>query len=138
MPTPIRQIDHILIASNEAKDLFSLFTETFQLPVVWPMSDYGGFVSGGVALGNVNLEVLKTTSEITTGSTDARFVGFALEPEPLRISLPELKTRHVRCDTPTPFRAVQSSGSTTTLWTTVGLPEVSSDGSAIFLCEYEH
>ena len=49
----VRQIDHMLIVSSEAEELFSLLSDTFQLPVAWPMSDYGGFASGGVAVGGV-------------------------------------------------------------------------------------
>ena len=38
-PSIVKQIDHILIASSEAKELFRLLSDTFQFPVVWPMSD---------------------------------------------------------------------------------------------------
>ena len=54
-PNIVRQIDHILIASSDAKGLFALLSDTFQLPVAWPMSNHGNFASGGVAVGTVNL-----------------------------------------------------------------------------------
>jgi len=136
-PNIVRQIDHILIASSEAKELFLLLSDTFQFPVVWPMSDYGSFASGGVAVGNVNLEVVKA-SESAAGAVRSRFVGFALEPEPLRTSLPELEARGIPHGAPTPFRSRQPNGSITTRWTTVGLPGVSGDTVEVFLCEYEH
>ena len=78
----VRQVDHILIASSGAKELFSLLSDTFQFPVAWPMSDYGNFASGGVAVGNVNLEVLKDPASAASAER-SRFTGFALEPEPL-------------------------------------------------------
>lgn len=53
----IKQTDPLLIASREATELFLLLSDTFQLPVAWPLTDYGGFLSGGVAVGNVNLEI---------------------------------------------------------------------------------
>jgi len=129
----VRQVDHILIASSDAKELFSLLADTFQFPAAWPMSHYGGFASGGVALGNVNLEIIKAA-----GAGKSRFTGFALEPEPLRTSLPELKARRISHGKPAPFRSKQADGSATTLWTTVGLPSVSGDGVEIFFCEYGH
>jgi hypothetical protein len=137
-PNIVRQVDHILIASSDARELFSLLSGTFQLPVVWPMSDYGSFASGGVAVGNVNLEVLKANSVPGTRTERARFVGFALEPGPLQISLAELEARRIRHGAPMPFRSRQPSGAVTTLWTTVGLPEVSRDDIEVFLCAYEH
>lgn len=128
----VRQVDHILIASGQAKELFSLLSDTFQFPVAWPLSDYGGFASGGVAVGNVNLEIIKD-SEAAAGAVKSRWTGFALEPEPLRISVAELDARGIRHGTPAPFR----SGWFTTRWTTVSLPTVSSETIHIFLCQYE-
>ena len=134
-PNVVKQIDHILIASSEAKELFTLLSDTLQFPVVWPLSDYGSFASGGVALGNVNLEIIKD-SEPAAGTVKSRWTGFALEPEPLQTSLPELEVRRIPHGTPAPFRSRQPNGSTTTRWTTVGLPDVSSDAVEVFFCEY--
>lgn len=128
----VRQVDHILIASSHAKELFSLLSDTFQFPVAWPMSHYGNFASGGVAVGNVNLEIIKD-SEVAAGSAKSRWTGIALEPEPLRISVAELDARGILHGTPVPFR----SGFSTTRWTTVSLPDVSSDNAQFFLCHYE-
>lgn len=136
MSNIVRQIDHILIVSSEAKELFALLSDTFQLPVAWPMSDYGSFASGGVAVGNVNLEIIKD-SEPVAGGVKSRWTGFALEPEPLQISLAELDARGIRHGTPAPFRSKQPDGSFTMRWTTVGLPDVSSDTLEVFLCRFE-
>lgn len=127
----VRQIDHILIASSEAKELFSLLSGTFQLPVAWPMADYGSFASGGVAVGNVNLEIIQDSAS-AAGTVKSRWSGLALEPEPLRISLAELDARGIRHGAAVPFR----SKLFTTRWTTVGLPEVSSDAVEVFLCQF--
>lgn len=125
-------MDHILIASSQAREFFSLLTETFELPVAWPMSDYGGFVSGGVALGNANVEVIRDAGT-AAGSPKSRWSGVALEPGHLRDALAGLKARGIGHGVPAPFR----SGLFTTLWTTVSLPEVSGPDSQVFLCEYE-
>ncbi len=131
----VKQIDHILIVSPSAKELFELLSETFQLPVAWPMTDYGGFTCGGVSLGNVNLEII---SEQASGeSREARWTGFALEPLPLGTSLRELDARGIGHGLPAPFREFQSDGSLKTRWTTVGLPDVSCDSTQVFLCEYD-
>lgn len=131
----VKQIDHILIVSPSAKELFALLSKTFQLPVAWPMTDYGAFTCGGVSLGNVNLEII--LEQTPDESRDARWSGFALEPLPLQKSLAELDARGIRHGVPAPFREFQSDGSLKTLWTTVGLPEVSYDSTQIFLCEYD-
>jgi hypothetical protein len=133
----VRQIDHLLLTSNQARELFALLAETFQLPVVWPLTDYGSFGSGGVALGNVNLEVIKAPAP-AAHAAKSRFVGLALEPEPLQTSLRELAARHIPHGKPGPFRSRQPDGSFATLWTTVSLPEVSNDALEVFLCEYTH
>ena len=135
-PNLVRQIDHVLISSNKAKELFSLLSETFEFPIAWPMSNYGSFASGGVAVGNVNLEVVRSADSLT--GAGARLVGFALEPAPLRASLLELDVRRIPHGAPAPFRSKRLIGSSTTLWTTVALPSVSSDAVNVFFCEYGH
>lgn len=136
-PAVVRQIDHVLFTSDHAPALFALLSETLQLPVVWPLSNYGGFGSGGVALGNVNLEVIKARTSSPEDASN-RFVGLALEPEPLKTSLPEIEARRIAHGAPAPFRSWQATGSRGILWTTVALPEVSSDALEIFLCDYTH
>jgi hypothetical protein len=137
----VRQIDHVRIASNEAKELFELLSVTLRLPVVWPMADYGGFASGGVAVGNVNLEIVKDS--LAAGDTAAaghaaksRWTGFALEPAPLETCLRELDARGIPHGAAAPFRKWELGKLPTTLWKTVGLPTVSSDACEIFFCEY--
>ena len=132
----VRQVDHVLISSSQPKALFALLTQTFELPVAWPMSDYGGFVSGGVALGNVNVEVLSAAGP-AGGVARARFVGLALEPEPLP-ALPELDARGIVHGRPAPYRAGRSWFTRKPRWTTVALPTVSADALEVFLCEYGH
>jgi len=127
----VRRIDHVLIASSESSTLFEQLAQTLRLPVAWPMADHDGFASGGVFFGNVNVEVLRAPAS-SDGSRPSRWTGFALEPEPLAASLRELDARAVRHGAPAPFR----TGLFTTKWTTVALPEVSSDAVEVFLCEF--
>lgn len=131
----VRRIDHIRISSTKAKELFLLLSETFQFPIAWPLSDYGAFASGGVAVGNVNLEIIRS-SEPPTAAANAHFTGLALEPEPLRTSLAELDARRIPHGPPAPFRSRRLFAPSATLWTTVALPSVSSDTVEVFLCDY--
>lgn len=52
-------LDHVGVLAADADALFTLFAETFQLPVAWPMTDYGGFASGGVRAGTIDLEFIR-------------------------------------------------------------------------------
>lgn len=133
----IRKVEHILIASNEAEELFSMLSGTFQLPVAWPMGNYGRFTSGGVSAGNVNLEIVKMPVS-TTDNAISQIIGFALEPEPLEKSMKELETRGIRHGASVPFTILDSTGSVTTLWNTVALPDFSNKNIIIFLCEYSN
>ncbi len=133
----IRQVDHIVIASSDDEELFSLLSDTFQFPVAWPIADYGSFTSGGVAVGNVNLEVFRVNASADS-VVGSRIEGFALEPEPLESSLLELDARKIAYEPPSPYISTESDGSTTTLWTTVELPDVSNDAMEVYLCEYTH
>lgn len=97
------------------------------------MADHGGFVSGGVAVGNLNLEIVQDNR--AADGKAPRWTGFAFEPEPLSQAIRELDARGVNHGDPTPLRQWRN-GWFRTRWTTVSLPEVSSDEAEIFLCEY--
>jgi len=47
----IKQVDHIIIRVDDSSSdqLFALFSDTFQLPVAWPLASYTSFVSGGIS-----------------------------------------------------------------------------------------
>lgn len=136
---PVKQIDHILIRVNDPRRLFSFLADTLQLPVVWPVATYQGFTSGGVGVGNVNVEVIRlddTKDSPPAETADAHVIGFAFEPYPLADSLRELASRRIKYDKPSPYVSTQADGSKKTLWTTVDLPQFSSGDAGIFLCEY--
>jgi hypothetical protein len=137
---PIRQIDHVMIRTGNPHELYTLFTETLQLPVAWPItSPRAGVTTGGVGFGNVNVEAIQFP-----GQKDAqpRLVGFALEPSSLTDSMTELTRRGVTFGERRPLIAAGADGSKNTLWTNVTLrPFSDSDAPAdatmhIFLSEY--
>jgi hypothetical protein len=125
----VTQIDHVLCRARDADGLFRVFVETLQLPVAWPMAEYGGFVSAGVRLGNVNLEILRATpdalQDVHTGGA-AHFTGIAFEPAgTVEASLARLRARNIPHGAPRTGRA----------WVTIGLPDFL-PGSRVFLCRY--
>lgn len=61
----IRGIDHVLIHAQDLERVFARFRNEFGLPVLWPISDYGPLVSGGLRAGNMTIEI-------------GRFVGLGL------------------------------------------------------------
>ena len=135
----IRQVDHILISSDDPASLFDFFAGTLHLPVAWPLADYEGFSSGGVGAGNVNIEVLR--APVRKGSSPvrgarARYAGFAFEPVPLLQSLAQLKTRGITHGPREPYRSALPDGSEGISWTTVVLTQFSQSGLSVFLCEY--
>jgi hypothetical protein len=116
---PIRQIDHIMIRTGNPHELYAFFTETLQLPVAWPItSPRAGVTTGGVGVGNVNVEAIQIP-----GQKDAqpRLVGFALEPSSLNDPLTELTRRGITSGERRPLIAAGSDGSKNTLWTNVTL-----------------
>jgi catechol 2,3-dioxygenase-like lactoylglutathione lyase family enzyme len=137
---PIRQIDHIMIRTGDPNELFAFFATTLELPVAWPItSPRRGVTTGGVGLGNVNVEAIQLP-----GQTDRRprLVGFAFEPSALAEALTELNRRGLNSGEPRPLVATGPDGSKRTLWTNVTLREFSDSDSAadatihIFLSEY--
>ena len=127
----VRQIDHILIESDQAEELFRLFTEKLGLPVVWPFSTYRDFSSGGVGFGNVNVEVTRS-EPLHSGLT-----GVALEPAPTSVSelLSGLDAHGLKHGEPAPYSEKDSSGTERLRLTTVSMTSLP-PASTIFFCKF--
>ena len=137
---PIRQIDHIMIRTGDPLELYAFFAETLQLPTAWPMtSPRPGVMTGGVGLGNVNVEAIQFPGQI---DPRRRLVGIAFEPSALDESLIELNRRGLTSGPRRPLFATGPDGARHTLWTNVTLRQFSdSDNPAdatihLFLSEY--
>jgi hypothetical protein len=135
-PAAVKQIDRILVHSEEPRALYDFFTGTLELPVAWPITSVGESLSAGVGIGNVMLEIFgPEKAGPNSGAPKARFSGLALEPSPLKSCLAELKLRNISYETakgtPEGKADVQSSSSTT-----VTLPQFSNSDLLVFLCEY--
>src|SRR2546421_3749731 len=122
----VQQVDHIIIRVNASSSdpLFSLFSDTFQLPVVWPLASYPAFKSGGIFAGNVNLELLTVGSQPVGSArptTGAHLYGLAFEPYPLSENLQELARRAIPYLPPIPYVQKNAAGKQATVWTNVFL-----------------
>ena len=122
----VQQVDHIIIRVDDSSSnqLFSLLSDTFQLPVAWPLASYPAFKSGGIFAGNVNLELL-TVGAQPVGSSHpnigAHLYGCAFEPYPLSESLQELARRAIPYLPPIPYVQKNATGKQVTVWTNVFL-----------------
>jgi catechol 2,3-dioxygenase-like lactoylglutathione lyase family enzyme len=138
-PPPIRQVDHIMIKTDDPSGIYAFFTETLRLPVAWPLATRGGVMSGGAGFGNTNVEAIKFPGQTLSG---ALLTGFGFEPLPLAECLAELDRRGVAYGEPRPFILTAQDGSKRTLFTNVTLRQFSdADRPAeatmhIFLSEY--
>lgn len=100
----IKQLDHVIARVNEPMTLFRLFSETLQLPVSWPLKSYKAFTSGGISLGNINLEILSIGEEKDSGGREgARFCAFGFECDSLAVTVAELRRRHLKCSAVVPY-----------------------------------
>jgi hypothetical protein len=72
-PSPVRQIDHIVIRTDVTERLYAFFTDTLQLPIAWPLAVRGTVASGAVGFGNVNVEVIKFPEQ---RQSNTHLVGF--------------------------------------------------------------
>jgi hypothetical protein len=125
----IHQVDHVILASDNAEALYRLFSEKLQIPIAWRFQSYGTFASGGVSLGSINLELL-LAQHGPYGLT-----RMALEPESLSTVLPALDARDVPHAEPAPYSQKDPSGVDHILWTTVGMPLIV-PAKTVFLCKY--
>lgn len=136
----VRRVDHIMIRAANPGELHAFFTETMQLPVAWPLtSPRDGVVTGGVGVGNVNLETIQFPGQ---AEQHPRLLGFALEPVSLDQSLRQLTLRGIAAGARREIVGGRPDGSKGVLWTNVTLQPLSdSDDPArgtvhVFLSEY--
>ncbi len=127
MPEPIvKRIDHLVVRVHSPEPLFSVLTQQLLLPVAWPVTNHPFFTSGGIHLGNVNLEIMQVGQQ----SRAARLYGIAFECNPYEISLPELDERGIPHTPPMPFYILDDQGWQVTAWNYVFLGGLLDDNRA--------
>ena len=131
-------VDHLMIQVPNTSATFDLFTRSFGLPVAWNLSDYGSFSSGGVSLGNVNIELIHMSDKILDDELIPQrdgIIGIAFQPgDSLNGSLSSLDAKQIQYGPPEPF-VMEWSGEPRTLWTNVFFEDFMPD-TLVFYCNY--
>lgn len=135
----VKAVDHVAIQTNNIQYMFSLFSEKFQLPIVWPMARYGINSIGVVSAGNVNIEIMqyvpaKVANPLVPKS--AHLYALAFEPVSLVESLRELNRRMISCSPPIPLWGKRYDGYQGKLWTNILIAGIL-EGSAANLTHLE-
>jgi hypothetical protein len=132
----IRRVDHIIFRTDAPEGLFSLFADTFQLPVVWDVATHDFFTSGGVFVGNVYFEMMRfgrAKESSSSQPTEAKIFGIAFEPSCLRESLDELRKRNIPHSPPFYSIGKRIDGRRGKAFTNVTLGKLLSDSRNFYL-----
>jgi hypothetical protein len=124
-------VDHISVVTSDAAGWFELHHVRLGIPVAWPLADFGMFLSGGLRVGEVNVEVLQPEPGADIREWPHRVVTF--RPDALSGLVEELDRRGVVRSEPEPFTA---PGQAQPLYTNLSLPELSGPDCAVQLCAY--
>jgi hypothetical protein len=118
--------DHAVISVaslEDAQRLQQIFAAEMQLPLVWPVAQYGTHASGAIFLGNFFLE-LAVLPQVDAN----QLLGVGLEPRDTKAALTELRARGLKVKEPT---------SEPGIWTNVALTDLTGEGLGVFLRKYD-
>jgi hypothetical protein len=134
----VRKVDHVFVPVADPAPLHALFTETLGLPVAWPVAQRGMFVSGGVCLGNANLEFMRAGPAFPfTVATEPLIVrGIAFEPHAPGDWSALLDERALAHSDPMPSTGESVHGGERLLYTNMFVSGLADEGTATFLCHY--
>jgi hypothetical protein len=129
---PIKRVCHIILRVPEAEDarnVMSLFADTFQLPVAWaPSPVYGGRgFAGQVSAGNVPLTF--SAPLIQPGC-------IVFEPDSLAAALDELERRGITHGESGTYAVTGPDGREQRYWTAVELDPLCTPSTVVSVCEY--
>lgn len=75
------KVDHVGVSVTVAEPAFEFCRDKLGLPVAWPLAEYGPVHTGGIGLGNLNLELLEASPLLSPREPAA--VGLvAFQPAP--------------------------------------------------------
>jgi len=75
----VKKLDHLYVVLEEPEAAMGFMHDNLGLPVAWPFADYPGFASGGIGLGNLNLEFIKVSGAFGV-EHPAQITGVSFEP----------------------------------------------------------
>jgi len=118
----IKRVDHIIVQAEPPEPLFHLLRDQLLLPVAWQIRRDAFFTSGGIHLGNLNLQIMQLNHHKTNGSGGtAKLNGLGFELNDTQASLYELDRRGIPHTPPMPFYQFDEQGWQITSWTNVYL-----------------
>jgi hypothetical protein len=78
------KVDHVGVSVTGAEPAFEFCRDKLGLPAAWPFAEYGPVRTGGIGLGNLNLELLEPSPLLP--ARDPAAVGLlAFQPAPLSV-----------------------------------------------------
>lgn len=113
----VKCVDHLTVRVSPPEPLFNTLTQQLLLPQAWPLNTNPFYRSGGVSLGNMNLEIM----QVHRRAYHAALYGIAFDLTPFEQSLPALDQRGLSHTPPLPFYLVDDQGWQVTAWTNVYL-----------------
>jgi catechol 2,3-dioxygenase-like lactoylglutathione lyase family enzyme len=116
----VKQLDHVVVRVDDPRAVFDAFTETLGLPVAWPLASYPAFESGGVALGNLYLEIMQCGPR-REASNRGRLCAVAFESPGIEGAVEELSRRGVPHTPVAPYVERGGGGARTKVWSNVVL-----------------
>ena len=132
-------IDHVYVPFVDAEKTFRIFVEDFGLPEAWPYKFYGAVASGGICLGNANLEIIghNTVYPWFFAQTPAQVQGIVLTPagsiDAALVSA--IRARAISCSRPMPYEG-ELLGQQGVVWTSLLLKDFVSERAGVMLCRY--
>jgi catechol 2,3-dioxygenase-like lactoylglutathione lyase family enzyme len=116
----VKQLDHVVARVDDPRAVFKAFTETLGLPVAWPLASYPAFESGGVALGNLYLEIMQCGPR-RGASNRGRLCAVVFESPGIEGAAEELSRRGVPHTPAAPYVERGEGGARAKIWTNVVL-----------------
>jgi len=116
----VKQLDHVVARVDDPRAVFSLLTETLGLPVAWPLKSYPAFESGGVALGNLYLELMQCGPR-REASNRGRLCAVVFESPGIERAAEELSGRGVPHTPVAPYVERGEDGERAKIWSNVVL-----------------
>lgn len=132
-------IDHVFVPFVHAEKAFKIFVEDLGLPEAWPYKSHGEFASGGICLGNANLEIVghNTVHPWFAAQTPAQVQGIVFTPagsiDAALVS--SIRARAISCSRPKPHEG-ELLGQHGVVWTNLLLKDFVSESAGAMLCQY--
>lgn len=134
-----RSIDHVMLRLPAVEPLFHLLSDTFALPVAWPLQRAEFATYGWVHVGHTDLELWAATSnaDLPAHAQPPCIHGFALEPAlDLPQTLQRLAQSGISCKPPRAFQTLNACAKRVTNFTNAVVLDLSSPSCCVFLCEW--